>query len=170
MSGAPPSTPVVALAGGVGAARFLRGLVEVVDPAQVTAVVNTGDDRVVYGVHVSPDLDIVTAGSGTITVRSGVGGDQDTPITLPNLISASDIFISATGLVTVLSGARLIAGGDGTSLSVDGTGITLEDGTPGVATVSNPDTGTVSLTSSGAADVALGETAIAGGAGLLSVR
>jgi LPPG:FO 2-phospho-L-lactate transferase len=53
-------TPVVALAGGVGAARFLRGLVRAVPAEQVTAVVNTGDDRVFYGVCVSPDLDIVT--------------------------------------------------------------------------------------------------------------
>jgi LPPG:FO 2-phospho-L-lactate transferase len=51
---------VVALAGGVGAARFLAGLVRVVDPARVTAIGNTGDDREFYGVHVSPDLDIVT--------------------------------------------------------------------------------------------------------------
>jgi LPPG:FO 2-phospho-L-lactate transferase len=57
---APEPVSVVALAGGVGAARFLRGLVEVVPPQQVTAVVNTGDDAVFYGVHVSPDLDIVT--------------------------------------------------------------------------------------------------------------
>jgi LPPG:FO 2-phospho-L-lactate transferase len=51
---------VVALAGGVGAARFLAGLVRVVDPARVTVIGNTGDDREFYGVHVSPDLDIVT--------------------------------------------------------------------------------------------------------------
>jgi LPPG:FO 2-phospho-L-lactate transferase len=51
---------VVSLAGGVGAARLLRGLVEVAPPADVTAIVNTGDDREFYGVHVSPDLDIVT--------------------------------------------------------------------------------------------------------------
>jgi LPPG:FO 2-phospho-L-lactate transferase len=51
---------VVALAGGVGAARFLRGLVERVPPGEVTAIVNTGDDRAFYGVHVSPDVDIVT--------------------------------------------------------------------------------------------------------------
>ncbi len=57
---APEPVSVVALAGGVGAARFLRGLVEVISPSQVTAVVNTGDDAVFYGVHVSPDLDIVT--------------------------------------------------------------------------------------------------------------
>jgi LPPG:FO 2-phospho-L-lactate transferase len=52
--------PVVALAGGVGAARFLRGLVELLPPAELTAIVNTGDDAEFYGVHVSPDLDIVT--------------------------------------------------------------------------------------------------------------
>ena len=51
---------VVALAGGVGAARLLRGLVEVVDPSAVTAIVNTGDDFFIHGLHVSPDLDTVT--------------------------------------------------------------------------------------------------------------
>ena len=51
---------IAALAGGVGAARLLRGMVEVVDPASVTAIVNTGDDFVVHGLHVSPDLDTVT--------------------------------------------------------------------------------------------------------------
>ena len=52
--------PVVALAGGVGAARFLSGLVRAVAPENVAAIVNTGDDRIFYGVHVSPDVDIVT--------------------------------------------------------------------------------------------------------------
>lgn len=51
---------VVALAGGVGAARFLRGLVRALPPEEVCAIVNTGDDREFYGVHVCPDLDIVT--------------------------------------------------------------------------------------------------------------
>jgi len=51
---------IAALAGGVGAARLLRGLVEVVDSASVTAIVNTGDDFVIHGLHVSPDLDTVT--------------------------------------------------------------------------------------------------------------
>lgn len=48
------------LAGGVGAARFLTGLVRVVPPEQVTAVVNVGDDLVLHGLHISPDLDTVT--------------------------------------------------------------------------------------------------------------
>jgi LPPG:FO 2-phospho-L-lactate transferase len=51
---------VVVLAGGVGAARFLRGVVRVVAPEDVTVVGNTGDDIDIYGVHVCPDLDIVT--------------------------------------------------------------------------------------------------------------
>ena len=50
---------IVVLSGGVGGARFLRGLVAVVDPAEVTAVVNVGDDLEILGLHVSPDLDSV---------------------------------------------------------------------------------------------------------------
>lgn len=51
---------VTVLAGGVGAARFLRGLVTVVDPASVTTIVNVGDDVERYGLHVCPDLDSIT--------------------------------------------------------------------------------------------------------------
>jgi LPPG:FO 2-phospho-L-lactate transferase len=47
------------LTGGVGGARFLRGLVDAVDPAEVTAIVNVGDDLEVLGLAVSPDLDSV---------------------------------------------------------------------------------------------------------------
>src|SRR5207237_6470804 len=50
---------VVVLTGGVGGARFLRGVVEAVDPASVTAIVNVGDDLEVLGLYVSPDLDSV---------------------------------------------------------------------------------------------------------------
>jgi LPPG:FO 2-phospho-L-lactate transferase len=51
---------LTALAGGVGAARFLRGLVAVVPPDEITAIVNTGDDDIFHGLYVSPDLDSVT--------------------------------------------------------------------------------------------------------------
>ena len=51
---------VVVLAGGVGAARFLHGLLSVVDPETVTAIVNTGDDTVLHGLSISPDLDTIT--------------------------------------------------------------------------------------------------------------
>jgi LPPG:FO 2-phospho-L-lactate transferase len=51
---------LVALAGGVGAAKLLSGLAAVHDPADITAVVNTGDDLVLHGLHISPDIDSVT--------------------------------------------------------------------------------------------------------------
>lgn len=51
---------ITVLAGGVGAARLLAGLVQVMDPSELAAVVNTGDDLVLHGLHISPDLDTVT--------------------------------------------------------------------------------------------------------------
>lgn len=51
---------VTALAGGVGAARFLRGLIRVIDPAHLCVIVNTGDDEEFFGLSVSPDLDTIT--------------------------------------------------------------------------------------------------------------
>jgi len=51
---------VVALAGGVGASKLLWGLYRVLDPAALTIIVNTGDDIELYGLSISPDLDIVT--------------------------------------------------------------------------------------------------------------
>jgi LPPG:FO 2-phospho-L-lactate transferase len=53
-------TRVCALAGGVGAAKMLRGVIRAVAPNDVTAIVNTGDDVVLHGLHVSPDLDTIT--------------------------------------------------------------------------------------------------------------
>ncbi len=50
---------IAAIAGGVGAARMLRGLARVVEPSSLTVVVNTGDDTVFHGLHVSPDIDTV---------------------------------------------------------------------------------------------------------------
>jgi LPPG:FO 2-phospho-L-lactate transferase len=50
---------VAVLAGGVGAARFLRGLIEAVERTSVTAIGNVGDDLEILGLHVSPDLDSV---------------------------------------------------------------------------------------------------------------
>lgn len=65
---------IAALAGGVGAARFLRGLLEVCDPGDVTAIVNTGDDVQLHGLHVSPDIDTVTYTlAGAINPETGWG-------------------------------------------------------------------------------------------------
>ncbi len=51
---------ITALAGGVGASKLLLGLYEVMDPRDLTVIVNTGDDIVLHGLKISPDLDIVT--------------------------------------------------------------------------------------------------------------
>ena len=51
---------ITALAGGVGASKLLLGLYEVMDPRDLTIIVNTGDDLILHGLKISPDLDIVT--------------------------------------------------------------------------------------------------------------
>ncbi len=51
---------ITVLAGGVGAARLLRALCLVVDPAALTAVINVGDDLVLHGLTICPDVDTVT--------------------------------------------------------------------------------------------------------------
>src|SRR3989440_5810634 len=70
--------PVVVLAGGVGAARFLRGLVRVVAPEDVVVIGNTGDDMWWHGLYIAPDLDTVTYWLAGIADESrgwGIGGD-----------------------------------------------------------------------------------------------
>lgn len=82
----PEALRVVALAGGVGAARFLEGLVQVVEPARVTAVVNTGDDAEFHGLQVSPDVDIVLYTlAGLVDPDQGWGIQEDSFHTLEML-------------------------------------------------------------------------------------
>jgi LPPG:FO 2-phospho-L-lactate transferase len=70
---------ITVLAGGVGAARFLRGLVDVVPPVDITAIVNVGDDLVLHGLHISPDLDTVTYTlAGAINTETGWGLEGET--------------------------------------------------------------------------------------------
>jgi LPPG:FO 2-phospho-L-lactate transferase len=61
---------VTVLSGGVGGARFVQGLVEVVQPSDVTVVGNVGDDVEVLGLHVSPDLDSI------VYALAGVNDDE----------------------------------------------------------------------------------------------
>jgi LPPG:FO 2-phospho-L-lactate transferase len=68
---------VVALAGGIGAGKFLRGLVRAVPPQDLTVVVNTGDDVQMHGLHVSPDLDSVTYWLGDAFDRERGWGRRD---------------------------------------------------------------------------------------------
>jgi LPPG:FO 2-phospho-L-lactate transferase len=70
---------IVALAGGVGAAKFLRGLVAVIPPETLTIISNTGDDIELYGLHISPDIDIVAYTlSGLVDEERGWGIRGDT--------------------------------------------------------------------------------------------
>lgn len=68
------SGAITVVSGGVGAARFLSGLMDVVDHERITAVVNTGDDTVLHGLNISPDLDtIVYTLGGAIDPERGWG-------------------------------------------------------------------------------------------------
>jgi LPPG:FO 2-phospho-L-lactate transferase len=70
---------VTALAGGVGGAKLMIGLDRAVPPEDLTAIINTGDDAVMYGVHVSPDVDIVTYWlAGIADMQRGWGIKDDT--------------------------------------------------------------------------------------------
>jgi len=70
---------ITVLAGGVGAARFLQGLVKIIPEEEITVIVNTGDDIQLHGLHISPDLDIVTYTlTGIVDEEKGWGINQDT--------------------------------------------------------------------------------------------
>ncbi len=70
---------ITALAGGVGAAKFLTGLMKLVRPEDLSVVVNTGDDIELFGFHISPDIDIVTYTlAGIVDEEKGWGIKGDT--------------------------------------------------------------------------------------------
>lgn len=72
MSAQPPEA--VVLCGGIGGSRFLRALSTAIDPALITAIINTADDEEFYGLYVSPDPDIVTyALAGVVDEERGWG-------------------------------------------------------------------------------------------------
>lgn len=68
------STQVAVVCGGVGAAKFLRGLVQVVPPGGIAAIANVADDTELHGLHISPDLDTITyTVSGEVNPETGWG-------------------------------------------------------------------------------------------------
>jgi LPPG:FO 2-phospho-L-lactate transferase len=110
---------IVVLAGGVGAARFLRGVVRVVPPGEVAVIGNTGDDFDIYGVHVSPDLDIViyTLG-GAIDEERGWGQAGDTHVMLEGLRALGvDTWFTLGDKDHAVCLARTLALGEGEPLS-----------------------------------------------------
>ena len=70
---------ITALAGGVGAARFLTGLLKIVKEEDLSVIVNTGDDLEMFGLHISPDIDIVAYTlAGIVDEEKGWGVRGDT--------------------------------------------------------------------------------------------
>jgi LPPG:FO 2-phospho-L-lactate transferase len=125
---------IAVLAGGVGAARFLRGLRAAVPDADVTVIGNTGDDFTPFGLHVSPDLDTVmyTLGGG-ISEEQGWGRAAESHVVLselaaygagPGWFSLGDLDIATHILRTQLLAA-------GRTLS-DATRVLCERWRPGV--------------------------------------
>lgn len=77
---------ITALAGGVGASKLLLGLSRVMDPRDLTIIVNTGDDIHLHGLHISPDIDIVTYTlAGSVNAQTGWGLAGETFATLEAL-------------------------------------------------------------------------------------
>ena len=110
---------IAALAGGVGAARFLEGLVTVVEPSEIVAIVNTGDDATFHGLRVSPDIDIVMYTlAGLVDEQQGWGIQADTYNTLDMLgryARETWFLLGDRDLATHIARTELI--GDGHSLS-----------------------------------------------------
>ncbi|GHO67986.1 LPPG--FO 2-phospho-L-lactate transferase [Ktedonobacter sp. SOSP1-52] len=77
---------IVVLAGGVGAARFLQGVTQVVPQEEIVVIANTGDDSQFYGLHISPDIDIVMYTlAGLVDEKQGWGVRNDTYHTMQRL-------------------------------------------------------------------------------------
>ena len=70
---------ITTLAGGVGAARFLKGLSRIHPPDDLVAIINTADDTLIHGLHISPDIDTVTYSlAGIDNPETGWGVVDDT--------------------------------------------------------------------------------------------
>jgi LPPG:FO 2-phospho-L-lactate transferase len=110
---------LVALAGGTGAAKLLRGLDALVEPETLGIIGNTGDDALVWGLHVSPDLDTVCyALGGLIDEGRGWGLRDETFRTLGEMVRFGEptwFNLGDRDLATHLHRTRLL--GEGKTLS-----------------------------------------------------
>jgi len=83
---------IAVLAGGVGAARFARGLIRAAPPSDITIVVNTGDDTQLHGLHISPDIDtVIYTLSNSIDQEKGWGLSGETWRAMSSLQRFADV-------------------------------------------------------------------------------
>jgi LPPG:FO 2-phospho-L-lactate transferase len=73
-----PDVEIVLLAGGTGGAKLARGMADVIDPARLALIANTGDDIEIYGAHVSPDPDLISFWLAGLIDERGWGLSDDT--------------------------------------------------------------------------------------------
>ena len=90
----------VLLAGGVGAAKFMEGMANVVNPELLKIIVNTGDDIELFGLNICPDMDIIAYTlSGLIDQQKGWGFKEESF----NCLSEFSSSLSASSLAFVTS-------------------------------------------------------------------
>jgi LPPG:FO 2-phospho-L-lactate transferase len=103
---------VVLLSGGTGGAKLGRGLLDVLGPDRLAVVANTGDDVAAFGLHVSPDPDLVTYWlAGVIDERRGYGVEGETHNVFEQLVAlgAPDWFrLGDRDLATCLMRTQLL--------------------------------------------------------------
>jgi LPPG:FO 2-phospho-L-lactate transferase len=118
-----PPKRIAALAGGVGASKLLQGLYEGMDPTLLTIIVNTGDDIVLHGLKISPDLDIVTYTlAGVVDTKKGWGLRHETFHALKHLAAYGRpnwFNLGDRDLATHIHRTALLAGGKSLSQAAD---------------------------------------------------
>lgn len=139
-------------------------------------------DGLVIGSDTSGNSGLQTNG-GTIAIESSTGGLQidesvsggtgdvtlsGATVSVNSNVSGGSLDVQATGAVTVAAGSRLIGGGNGTAIDVQGASITIQAGADTVETIQNSGTGSISLTAS-SGDVLLPEHGIATDSGSITV-
>jgi LPPG:FO 2-phospho-L-lactate transferase len=102
---------VAALAGGIGAGKFLRGLTRVVPGRDLTVIVNVADDIVVHGLHVSPDPDSVTYWLGDVFDRDRGWGRRDESFRATEELGTIDPGVAWFGLGDLDLGTHLFRTG-----------------------------------------------------------
>jgi LPPG:FO 2-phospho-L-lactate transferase len=113
---------VVVLAGGTGGAKLARGMTAVLDPERVAVIVNTGDDIEIYGVHVSPDPDLVCFWLADLIDERGWGLRGDTFAVMDALKAlGADVWFSLgdRDLAWCLERARTLAAGSSATAALE---------------------------------------------------